>query len=233
MYLDMSKVLKPVEKHERDLRLYPRVRFDILYHSFDQNKRKFEPLFIRSEWKFIIKMFDEINKIVWNIASYRRNVKEWNKRRISVLHTMVFRLSLLVRDLHETLSSVINEEEIVWRNYILNMVVVLKQQKVASIGKDEAAEISPSPRISSLRLTIRQIFTPIENLLDSIESDLLAGNVDEDKLRQMETAMLIKILPWFYKVFRKTIEAGGGAGGGVGGSMGGRSVGGGVGGGAK
>lgn len=207
MYMSLSKVLKPVEKHERNLRLYPKVRFDELYYMFDENKRKqFESPFIKSEWKNLIKMLDEINKIIWNLASFRRNVRDWDRRRISILHSIIFRLTLLIKDFHESLSAIISEEEITWRNYILNMMVVLKNQKVASIGKDEAYEINPTARISSLRLTIRQIFTPLQNLLDSIESELVAGQVDEDKLRQLEDAMLIKVLPWFHKIFRKTIE---------------------------
>jgi len=210
VYLNLAAIMKPVEKQERNLRLYPKLRFSELYHDFNETKYKpFESPFVRKEWKNVIKMLDEINKIIWNIASFRRNVREWDKRKITLLHSTIFRLSLMVRDLHETLMAVISEEEIVWRNYILNAIVVMKQHKLGSLGKDEAYEINPTARISSLRLTLRQIFAPVENLLDSIEAELLSGEVDENKLRQLEDAMLLKVLPWFHKVFRKTIEAGG------------------------
>jgi len=211
VYMNLAPVMKPAEKNERSLRLYPRVNFAELYHTFDEAKIKpFELPFIRREWKNVIQTLHEINKDVWEIATYRRNTREWNKRRISVLHTIIFNLSLKIRDLHETLLAIITEEEIIWRNYILNLYAVAKERKSIALGKEESYELNPTARISTVKLTLRQIFTPVQNLLDAIESELLSGNVDEAKLRQFEDAMLLRILPWFYKVFKKTIEAGGG-----------------------
>jgi len=206
-YLNLSSILKPAQKAERSLRLYPKIRFTELYHDFAEHKHKaFELPFIRKEWKAIIGMLDDINKTVWSIAVMRRNTNEWNKRKISMLHSIIFRLSLQIRDLHESLLAVITEEEVIWKNFLFNLNTSLKQEMKLTLTKDDIAELNPTAKISSLRLTLRQIFLPIENLIDSIESDLLNETVDEAKLRQFEDVMLIKVLPWFYKIFKRSVE---------------------------
>ncbi|RLI74339.1 hypothetical protein DRO97_06030 [Archaeoglobales archaeon] len=207
MYMNLSAVLKPSEKKERSLRLYPKYRFDIIYNKFDEHKRKqFEMPFTRREWKNVIKMLDEINKTVWRIASLRRN-NSFNKRRIEMFHSIIFRLSLQIRELHETLLALIAEEEVVWKNYLFNLNnTVLKSKLKIAITKDDVHELSPTAKIMSLKLTLRQIFIPVQQLLDSIEAELLNGEVDEGKLRQLEDAMLLRVLPWFFKVFRRCVE---------------------------
>jgi len=204
MYLNLSAVLKPPEKLERSLRMYPRLRFDVLYYQFDdKSAREYETLYIRKEWKRVLRMLADVNKLVWEIATLHRNTRDWNKRRLSVLHAKIFTLSLKIRELHERLLAVISEEEVVWKNYLFVMDYVGEIR----LSKDDKRELNPSIKISSLRLIIRQIFLPLQQLVDSIEQDILNGDVEsvDSKLYQLEDTMLLRVLPWFYRMFEKAV----------------------------
>jgi hypothetical protein len=195
-----------VKKQDRSLRMYPRYNFAELYYKFDENKmRGFEIPYIRKKWKEVIKMVDDIYRRVWSLARYRRGVREWTERRISYLHEMVFQLMLRVRELHEAILTAIAQEEIMWKNFIINLPMI-SQQKGLKLTKDDIFEAHPSARLSAVKLVIRQIFTPVERLIESIENDLLSGTVDEDKLRQLEDNLLLKVFPWLYRVFADSIS---------------------------
>jgi len=206
MYLDFSKVLKSENKKFSDLKLYPRYRFDKLYYKFNVSTLKpFEYVSIRSEWKEIIKMFDILSRSIWEIATFRRRVINWNNRNIERLYRMIFNLELLVRELYERILGVSSEEEIVWKNYVINLAFGIPKQEF-KVSKDDARELMPSAGLSAFRITLRQMFQPVLQLLFAIKSDLKENNVDEDKLSQLEDALLLKILPWWYRMFERSIE---------------------------
>ena len=206
MYLDFSKVLKAENKKFSDLKLYPRYRFDKLYYKFNVSTLKpFEYVSIRSEWKEIIKMFDNLNRNIWEIATFRRRVINWNARNVERLYRMIFNLELLIRELYERILGVSCEEEIVWKNYVINLAFGIPQQEF-KVSKEDVRELMPSAGLSAFRITLRQMFQPVLQLLSSIKSDLKENNVDEDKLSQLEDALLLKILPWWYRMFERSIE---------------------------
>jgi len=205
MYLDFSKVLK-VERKFSDLKLYPRFRFDKLYYKFSVTALKpFEYVSIRSEWKEIIKMFDDLNRSIWEIATFRRRVINWNARNVERLYRMIFNLELLIRELYERILGVSSEEEIVWKNYVINLAFGIPKQEF-KVSKEDARDLMPSAGLSAFRITLRQMFQPILQLLSAIKSDLKENNVDEDKLSQLEDVLLLKILPWWYRMFERSIE---------------------------
>jgi len=211
MFLNFSEVVKrsrSLRGKERNLRLYPKLNFMKLYYRFNEHKLlPFELPHIRREWKEIIQMLDGINKLIWDIARFRRSTSNWNDRRIERMYNLIFELSTKVRELHEKFLAVISEEEIVWRNYVLNLAFgVLKKELGIALSKDDIRELMPSAGLSALKIAIRQMFTPVEQLLESIESDLADGVVDDAKFRQLEDAMLLKMLPWFYRMFERSIE---------------------------
>jgi len=206
-YLDLSKVLiSKDEKKERPLRFYRRYNFKLIYIKFDaENYKKFELPFTRYKWKELIKKFDKISDIIWRITKFRRSTVDWTSIKIQRMHRLIFNLSRLIKDVHEDLLSIVTEEEMVWRNLMLQMPRILSSRKIG-LSKDDMYEAMPTSRVGSFRLAIRQTFTPLERVIDAIELDLIAGEVDEEKFRQLEDGLLLKVIPWFYKVFSEVVS---------------------------
>ena len=88
---------------------------------------------------------------------------------------------------------------------MLQMPRILSSRKIG-LSKDDMYEAMPTARVGSFRLAIRQTFTPLERVIDAIELDLITGEVDEEKFRQLEDGLLLKVIPWFYKVFSEVVS---------------------------
>jgi len=206
MYVRLAQIMRPpVEKIERDLRFYPKCRFADLYHTFDENKvTEIEFRFIRKEWKELILMFDGIYKLIRGVAVFRRGTREWTERHITTLRRYVSQLRLDLIMLVETLMRVVDEEELAWRNWLLNLTVI--KRAGVTISRDDMKELYPTARVGLFRIILRQTFDPIQKLVDVIEAELLDNTVDEDKLRRLEDDMLMKVLPWIENTFKHSIE---------------------------
>jgi len=207
-YINFSKILKVENGRFNRLRYYPKYRFDKLYYKFSIDSLKpFELSHVREEWKEIISLFDKLNKSVWKLAKFRRRVREWNGRKIDRLYSMVFNLELLVRLIYERILGVSAEEEIVWRNYVINLVygILLDEYKI-KMTRDDIRELMPSAGLSAFRIMLRQTFPPVIQLLNAILSDLKNNTVDDSKLDQLEDVLLLKIIPWWYRVFERSIS---------------------------
>ncbi len=206
MYLDLSKVMKPSEKVDRALYLYPRLRFDHLYYSFDERVRnEYELSTVKRGWKEVIWMFHKFNEAVWDLMKFHRTTRSWSPRKIALLHAKVFNLGLMLRELHDNIITLITEEELVWKNYLF----IIDAVGDIKLTKDDKRELNPTVKISSIKALLRQMFTPLQNVIDSIEQDILDGKTIEEidyKLRQLEDSLLLRILPWFYRTFERSVR---------------------------
>ena len=201
MYISELLKLTKRKEGERDLRLYKRCNFMLLYRQFDETVLgKYDSPAVRKKWKSLLLDIDYVNSRIWKIASIRRRVNEWDEYTTKYIHKIVFEVLIKMKDIYDQILWLITTETAIWHNTLIN---VLSQYK---LSKDEVYEIMPYASIESFKILLRQIFRPVINMLTGLENELLNNKVDEEKLRQLEESMLVSVLPWLENVFRSVIE---------------------------
>jgi len=200
--MNLSEIFRQsVKEGERDIRLYKRCNFIHLYNNFNVNSvGQYDSQFIRKEWKNILLDLDYINTRIWKIVILRRRIGEWDDMSKRELYKIVFELLIKAKDLYDKLFNIANMERVVWQNVI---IFTLREYK---LNKDDVYEMMPYSDFENLKLLWRQIFRPVINLLTELENELLVGNVDEEKLKELKNIMLISVLPYFENIYIKAIK---------------------------
>lgn len=199
--MNLSEIFKQKREGERDIRLYKRCNFIHLYNNMNiKNVGKNDSMFIRNEWKNLLLDLDYINVRIWKIVRLRRRVGEWDEMIKKELYKIIFELLIKTKDVYNKIFNIINMEKAIWQNVI---IMTLKDHK---LNKDDVYEIMPYSDIENTKLLFRQIFRPVINLLTELENELLVGNIDENKLKELENIMLISVLPYFENIYNNIIK---------------------------
>lgn len=200
--MDLAKIFKERTKEgERDIRLYKRCNFIYLYNKLNTKRLgKYDSMLVRKEFRNLLLQLDRINMNVWKIVRLRRMVTEWDDSIKRQLYNIVFNLLIDCKDIYDRLLNIISMEKPVWQNVIINILATYK------LSKDDVYEIMPYTDFENLKLLIRQIMRPVINLLTDIENGLLNGEIDDNKLKELENVMLISVLPYFENVYKNVIK---------------------------
>ena len=201
-WLDLSQILGAKKAGERDLRLYPKCNFLNLYYKMDEDKvGPYESVELRKRWKDLLINWNTVNNLTWELARLRRRQsEEWNEYAKKRAHVIVFKLLNEIKYLYSEYMNLVNQTLPLWWNTVINLI------RMANLSKEDVYEIMPQPQIANLKLLLRQIFDPILRVLSDLESKLLAGEVDEDKMRELEEMLLLNTLPYFERIYTRIVE---------------------------